>query len=56
VVTPGIRTGDRTDDQVRTSGARQALQAGASYLVVGRPIIRAKDPRAAAEALAEELA
>jgi orotidine-5'-phosphate decarboxylase len=56
VVTPGIRTGERTDDQVRTSGARQALRAGASYLVVGRPIIKAQDPRAAAEALAGELA
>ncbi len=56
VVTPGIRTGERSDDQVRTSGARQAVQAGASYLVVGRPIIKAADPRAAAERIAREAA
>ncbi|MGE5361177.1 MAG: orotidine-5'-phosphate decarboxylase [Bacteroidales bacterium] len=55
VVTPGIRAGERTDDQVRTSGARDALAAGASFLVVGRPIIKAKDPRAAAEAMVEEM-
>jgi orotidine-5'-phosphate decarboxylase len=55
VVTPGIRAGERTDDQVRTSGARDALAAGASFLVVGRPIIKAKDPRAAAEAMVREM-
>ena len=60
IVTPGIRGGDaRTggappagDDQSRTSGAAEAILAGASYLVVGRPIIRAADPRAAAEGIA----
>ena len=56
IVTPGIRTGVRTDDQVRTAGAAQALRDGASYLVVGRPIIKAADPRAAAEELAREVA
>ncbi len=55
IVTPGIRTGDRTDDQARTSGAADALRAGASYLVVGRPIIKAADPRAAAERMLGEL-
>ncbi len=55
VVTPGIRAGERTDDQVRTSGARDALAAGASFLVVGRPIIKARDPRAAAEAMVREM-
>jgi orotidine-5'-phosphate decarboxylase len=55
IVTPGIRTGERTDDQVRTAGAADALRAGASYLVVGRPIIKASDPRAAAEKIVEEM-
>ncbi len=55
IVTPGIRgTGDAMGDQNRTASAAGALAAGASYLVVGRPIIAAKDPRAAAQRIAEE--
>lgn len=51
IVTPGIRGSDNAtpDDQARTLSAAGALRAGASYLVVGRPIIRALNPRAAAE-------
>jgi orotidine-5'-phosphate decarboxylase len=55
IVTPGIRgLADLKGDQTRTESAPAALEAGASFIVVGRPIIAAKDPRAAAEAIAEE--
>jgi orotidine-5'-phosphate decarboxylase len=55
IVTPGIRgQGDAKGDQSRTSSAAEALTAGASYLVVGRPIIAAADPRAAAERIASQ--
>jgi orotidine-5'-phosphate decarboxylase len=55
VVTPGIRgPADERSDQNRTMAAADALNAGANYLVVGRPIIAMPDPRAAAERLADE--
>jgi orotidine-5'-phosphate decarboxylase len=55
VVTPGIRgAGDSKGDQQRTLTAAQAIAAGSSYLVVGRPITAAPDPRVAAERIAEE--
>jgi orotidine-5'-phosphate decarboxylase len=55
IVTPGIRgAGDAKGDQNRTASASGALSAGASYIVVGRPIIGAPDPRAAALRIAEE--
>ena len=58
IVTPGIRgasAGTDTNDQSRTMGPADAVNAGASYIVVGRPIIAATDPRQAAEAIAAEL-
>jgi len=57
IVTPGIRGGAATsgkDDQQRTLDPASAIAAGSSYLVVGRPITAATDPRAAADAIVSE--
>ena len=52
LVTPGIRTGaEPADDQKRTLTPREAMDAGANWLVIGRPIYAAENPRAAAEAI-----
>ena len=56
IVTPGVRPrGADTQDQARAVTPRSAIEAGADYLVVGRPITRAADPRAAAEAIVAEI-
>ena len=56
LVTPGIRaTSVRTDDQKRTLSAKEALTAGASWLVIGRPIYAAENPRAAVETILPSL-
>ena len=51
VVTPGIRPVQKADDQKRTVDVAQAFANGADYIVVGRPVRDAADPRAAAEAI-----
>ena len=58
VITPGIRPVDNrpSDDQKRVVSVEQALQYGADYIVVGRPIRDAADPRAAAERVQEQIA
>lgn len=57
LVIPGIRpAGGAVGDQKRIATPAQALQMGASYLVVGRPITQAADPAKAAEAVLEEMA
>jgi orotidine-5'-phosphate decarboxylase len=56
LVTPGIRgPGDAAGDQKRTLSAREAINAGANWLVIGRPIYAAPNPRAAAEKILESL-
>jgi orotidine-5'-phosphate decarboxylase len=56
LVTPGIRgPGDAMGDQKRTLSAREAMDAGANWLVIGRPIVAADNPRAAAEKILESL-
>jgi orotidine-5'-phosphate decarboxylase len=50
IVTPGIRlTGSATDDQQRITTPENAIRAGADYIVIGRPITQADDPKLAAE-------
>jgi orotidine-5'-phosphate decarboxylase len=57
LVTPGIRLAEAArDDQKRTLSAKAALVAGADWLVIGRPICAAQNPRAAAEGILRELA
>jgi orotidine-5'-phosphate decarboxylase len=57
LVTPGIRpAGTEAGDQKRIMTPAAAIAAGADYLVVGRPIVAAPDPRAAAEAIVAEIA
>ncbi|HNQ72541.1 MAG TPA: orotidine-5'-phosphate decarboxylase [Verrucomicrobiota bacterium] len=57
LVTPGIRLGTEPgDDQKRTLTPREAMEAGANWLVIGRPIYAAAQPRAAAEHILSSLA
>ena len=57
LVTPGIRPADAAvGDQKRVATPARAISAGADYLVVGRPVTEAADPRAAAQAIVSEIA
>jgi orotidine-5'-phosphate decarboxylase len=66
IVTPGVRPAEDSDtakttstkkhDQSRTATPSEAIKAGADFIVVGRPILAAADPRAAAQAVVDEIA
>ncbi len=61
IVTPGVRLKEKTgelkkDDQARTATPREAIRAGADFIVVGRPILTAEDPRGAAQEIVDEIA
>jgi orotidine-5'-phosphate decarboxylase len=56
IVVPGIRPFDNVDDQKRTVDVEQAFRNGADYIVVGRPILSATSPTAAAEKVQERIA
>lgn len=56
IVTPGVRpAGSAPDDQMRVSTPAAALKAGADYLVVGRPIVKAPDPLRAVQEIIREM-
>ncbi len=61
IVTPGVRSKDtaagaKKDDQMRTATPSEAIRAGADFVVVGRAILAAADPRAAAQEIVDEIA
>ena len=57
LVTPGVRPAGRTrDDQSRVATPQEAVRRGSNYLVVGRPVTAASDPRAAASDILQSLA
>jgi orotidine-5'-phosphate decarboxylase len=56
IVTPGVRpAGTKVEDQVRVVTPAEAIAAGASHIVVGRPITHAPDPAAAAQAILDQI-
>lgn len=56
IITPGVRpVGSAQDDQIRTFTPSQAVQAGADYLVIGRPIVSSENPRKAASEIIKSI-
>jgi len=56
LITPGVRpSGAERDDQERVMTPREAIEAGADFVVIGRPITKASDPKQAAEAITASL-
>ncbi len=55
IVTPGVRAKTADDDQKRTLSASEAVKLGADFIVVGRPVIQANDPREAALNMLKEI-
>lgn len=55
LLVPGIRPGEPSDDQKRIATPTSAIKAGADFLIIGRPIYTAKDPRAMIESINEEI-
>jgi orotidine-5'-phosphate decarboxylase len=61
IVVPGVRPAQadgskQVDDQARVATPSETIKAGADFLVIGRPIAASSDPRAAAEAIVQEMA
>ncbi|PYT41570.1 MAG: orotidine-5'-phosphate decarboxylase, partial [Acidobacteria bacterium] len=61
IATPGVRPKDspvesKSEDQSRKATPTEAIRAGADFLVVGRPILAAPDPRVAAQSIVDEIA
>ncbi len=55
IITPGVRVKKKGDDQKRTLSAAEAVISGADYIVVGRPILEAADPRAATLSILQDI-
>ena len=55
IVSPGIRPVDNNDDQKRVVTVEQAFENGADYIVIGRPIRDAADPKAAAQSVQAQI-
>lgn len=55
IITPGVRVKKKSDDQKRTLSAAEAVISGADYIVVGRPILEADDPRAATLSILKDI-